>query len=300
MRMKRFVSKYLTLAGMAKLCIFGFGLSLATLAGMLMAADLPNAPPFPVAAQPSRFAREADKAAAFQQVAKEFDVSKQTSQEPSCQQMLRDFQTMSGITFIEPTVKAATFDDPKLDRFRNQWTSSCSVPSFNIRYSQGLEGIDIADLDRLGEATYVSANIAVYELPLGANKEEKKSEIGFIFYGEHECARLFPNNCTSSLAYDYVTPEDCGIEAIWGTTDPYFYPSTRPTDAASALVDYKHEHYVVTCLRDNQNSFTRIILDAVQFDPGKIMPLVNGQIGPLYDDAGQRVGGNRCFFTSGF
>ena len=284
---------------MAKLCIFGFGLSLATLTGMLLAADLPNAPPSSVAAQPPRFAREADKAAAFQQIAKEFDLSKQTSQEPLCQQMLRDFQTMSGITFIEPTVKAATFDDPKLDRFRNQWTSSCSVPSFNVRNPGGLEGLDIDVIDRLSDTTYISANIAIYELPLGADRA-KQNETGFVFYGEHNCSRLLPGNCTSSLSYDYVTPEDCGEKTIWSTTDPYFYPLTTPVDTTSALVNYKDEHYLVTFLRDKQNSFTRITLDAVQFDPGKIMPLVNGQIGPLYDAAGRRVGGNRCFFLIGF
>ncbi|HYM30397.1 MAG TPA: hypothetical protein VEU47_03810 [Candidatus Cybelea sp.] len=159
----------------------------------------PAASPADAAADAARLRREADDAPEIQRMAQYFDhVGGPFDLGPKefCERFLSDLKQMRGIEFIEPIVRAESYDDPKLRAYRNK----CPKLQFNKAIMPG----DVADmdsdfLDEHGYAYYASRNLKLFKMNVDNVRYVGGRGERFVLYGEDYCLKSNHETCISNV-----------------------------------------------------------------------------------------------------
>ncbi len=190
----------------------------------------------PIPAPPPEFSREIDKAPAFQKASMKFTAENEVRQKEFCGNFIGNLHTLQNIKFVEPIIKAPTYDDAILSEVR---LSGCDNMN-QINTIDREEQLSNEDLDTFREAYYALSNIRIYRLKIGSEAEHLRGGESLIFYGEKVCRKLNYQSCVYAF-YRVVDQNSCWIHSAdhFDVNDPYDYFERRKTPTINALVTYQ-------------------------------------------------------------
>lgn len=209
------------------------------------AADQVVRPP-PLASPPPAPANENEKSAIFQRYANAFTMTSLMAQnaKPSksfCQGFLRDLADARNIKFVEPIIKAVSYEEPALQAFLRPCAGAAinkdtiidrNIIGNNVE-SKNIYNIRDLTKDKNGNyevVEYSTANFRVYDVGKLYEGELHASGPQFLFYGEREC-RLFDSICGGSINYKILSFPDADKKNGKCLVDKY-----------AAIVDERYEY----------------------------------------------------------
>jgi hypothetical protein len=210
------------------------------LSGASMVTDAFSQQSSPIPAPSPEFSHEIDKAAAFQQASMKFTLENEVRQKEFCGSFIGDLHSLKNIQFVEPIIKASTYDDPVLSGYPLSGPTSGCDNMNQINTIDRDEQLSNEDLDTFREAYYALANIRIYRLKIGSEAERSKSGESLIFYGEEVCRKLNYQSCVYAF-YRVVDQNSCQVHSAdhFDVNDPYDYFERRKTPTINALVTYQ-------------------------------------------------------------
>jgi hypothetical protein len=110
---------------------------------------------------------------------------------PICKSFYEDFKKQTNIEYIQPIVKAETYDDPALKPYRDKCPEFDFRKSLSVPANQNTAGWTDEDWESLGTPTYGMGNFQFYRVDMD-NNPKNGEELVFYYEGERTIKHEIP------------------------------------------------------------------------------------------------------------
>ncbi len=167
---------------------------------------------------------------------------------PFCRVFLDDFREQKEIRYVEPIIRAGSYDDPVLEPYKNrcpdlEMNKLAECPGELWSYLQPLSEEDREqEMDRLCSVYYGTKNFKLYELDLNRNPKDGKEVI--LYFERIFGPKRSDNKVYGNGGYSIFDMKSCKRRPVTKTRDPYDYVFNQPRENYNALIQYKSKYYI--------------------------------------------------------
>lgn len=132
--------------------------------------------------------------------------------EPFCKAFYEDFKKQTNIEYIQPIVKAASYDDPALKPYREQCPKFDFRKSLGVPANQDTTGWTDEDWESLGTPTYGMGHFQLYRVDMD-NNPKNGEELVFYYEGEKTIKHEIPVG-GSMIEKEHINPASRGYQTL--------------------------------------------------------------------------------------